>query len=93
MRILNTVRHGHSYIFFLTCPACRYAAPVTAIAWDMPEAAFSEMFGNHRDWCRCVVCLQRLEAISYISLDKAQMKQAMLEHGLVPKPGRIEIIA
>lgn len=90
MRIINTARHD--YLFFLSCQQCR-SVIFTAAAWGMPEASFQDMFNNHRDWCRCIVCLQHMAPLSHMVMDKARRERVMLLYGRAPKPGQIEIIA
>ena len=93
MRVLNTSHRGYGYLFHLWCPACPSALAVSAVAWMMPEGSFPEMLENHRDWCRCTVCLRPMEAIGHVPLDTKEKREIVVRYlGHEPKPGRIEII-
>jgi hypothetical protein len=94
MRILNTAQQSRqTFLFCVRCLQCPTPRVQYAVAWKVLEATFNEVLLNHKDWIRCVVCLQPMSVQGYATVLDARSERHIVAHlGHEPKPGRIEII-
>jgi hypothetical protein len=93
MRVLNTVQPKQTFLFCERCSQCPTPIGMWAVAWKVSETTFNEVLLNHKDWIRCVVCLQPMSVQGYATVLDARSERHIVAYiGCEPTRGTIRIV-